>query len=185
MNRSVGTLKALQNRVRGWLPKEYSLPSHHRINLVGEFLRFQLLRSVYGIMLAALLVTPFGVYHSRVEPYVAGFLWGYHLPVGYIGLLLGVMVILYPRLDMFRRLRLSSFMPFIGLALLLSLLVFPSDSLINLIHGTSFSSAQIDLDYPVGRIAVLALSLLSIIIGAVSSLLPRKKQTTSQKSQNQ
>ena len=162
--------KSLERRVRGWLPKELSLPSYQRIKMVDQLMRLQLLRLVYGVMLSALLVTPFGVYHSRSEPYITGSLWGYHLPIGYVGLLLGIVVVLYPRLNALRSLRLSSLMPFIGLFLLLSFYFSPNYYFINLLHGTSFSSFQIDVDFPLGNLAVLWLSLLSIALGLVSFL---------------
>jgi hypothetical protein len=136
--------------------------------MVDHFMRFQLLRLAYGVMLGALLFTPFGVYHSRVEPYIIGYLWGYNLPVGYVGVLLGILAVLYPRLNALRRLRFSSFMPFIGLFLLLSFFFSPKDYFINLIHGTNFSPAEIDVDFAVGNSAVLGLSLLSIAFGLVS-----------------
>ena len=169
--------------LRGWLPKEPSLSTHQRIRMVDHIMRLQLLRLVYGMLLGALLVTPFGVYHSRSEPYIIGALYGYHLPIGYIGLLLGILVVLYPRLSTLRSLKFSSLMIFIGLSLLLSFLFFPKDYFINLLHGTSFSPSQIDVDYPIGNSAVLGLSLLSIVIGSFTLLCYRhpRKHAISQK----
>ena len=171
--------KYLKNHIRGWLPKELSLPTHQRIKMVDHIMRLQLLRLVYGVILGALLVTPFGVYHSRSEPYIIGSLWGYHLPIGYVGLLLGLLVVLYPRLSTLRSLKFSSLMIFIGLSLLLSFLFFPKDYFINLLHGTSFSSSQIDVDFSLGNSAVLGLSLLSIIFGLISvfTRYPKKEAT--------
>ncbi len=160
--------KHLAAFVRGWLPKEFSLPSHQRIRMIDHFMRLHFLRLAYGVMLGALLVMPFGVYHSRVEPYIMGYLWGYNLPVGYAGLLLGIAAVLYPRFNALRRVRFSSFMPLIGLFLLLSFFFSPKDYFINLIHGTNFSPAQIDLDFALGNAAVLYLALLSIAFGLLS-----------------
>jgi hypothetical protein len=67
--------KHLENSIRGWLPKELTLPRNQRTRIVDQFMRLHFLRLAYGVMLGALLVTPFGVYHSRVEPYVTGYLW--------------------------------------------------------------------------------------------------------------
>jgi FtsH-binding integral membrane protein len=175
--------KYLENRIRGWLPKELSLPSYQRIKMV-DYHALQYLRLVYGIMLGALLVMPFGVYHSRSEPYITGYLWGYHLPIGYVGLLLGIVVVLYPRLNALRSSRFSSLMPFIGLSLLLSFYFSPNYYFINLLHGTSFSSFQIDVDFPLGNSAVVGLSLLSIALGLVSFLCYRypRKQAINRKS---
>ena len=131
-------------------------------------MRLHFLRLAYGVTLAFLLVMPFGVYHSRVEPYITGYLWGYNLPIGYVGLLLGIAAVLYPKLNKLRNVRFSSFMPFIGLFLLLFFFFSPKDYFINLIHGTTFSSFQIDVDFAVGNSAVLGLSILSIAFGLVS-----------------
>jgi hypothetical protein len=128
-------------------------------------MRLQLLRLAYGVILVALLITPFGVYHSRVEPYILGSLWGYHLPIGYAGLASGTLVIFWPKLSVSKKLRFGWLMALIGLFLLLSFIFTPKDYFINLIHGTSFESGQIDADYPVGNSIVLGLSLLSIVLG--------------------
>ena len=137
--------KYLENHFRGWIPKEFSLPTHQRIKMIDYFMRLHFLRLAYGVMLAALLVTPFGVYHSRVEPYIIGFLWGYHLPVGYVGLLLGTAAVLYPKLNKHRSVRFSSFMPFIGLFLLLSFFFSPKDYFINLALGRLMLTLQLEI----------------------------------------
>ena len=159
--------KRLEKRIHGWLPK-VTLPHDQRIRMGNRFMQLQLLRVAYGVMLGALLFIPFGVYHSRVEPYITGYLWGYNLPVGYVGLLLGVVAILYPRLDALRRLKFSAFLLFIGLSLFLTFLFSPGDYFINLFNGTNFSSAQIDVDFAVGNSAVLYLALLSMVVGSLS-----------------
>ena len=125
----------------------------------------QPLRLVYGLMLFAILFTPFGVYHSHLEPYIIGNLWGYDLPIGYIGLASGLLVILYQKIDFLKNLKFGSIMIVIGIFLLLSFLFSPKDFFINLLYGTSFSAGQIDIDYPVGNSAVWRLSLFSIITG--------------------
>jgi hypothetical protein len=160
--------KHLAAFMRGWLPKEFSLPSYQRIRMIDHFMRLHFLRLAYGVTLVFLLVMPFGVYHSRVEPYIMGYLWGYNLPVGYVGLLLGIAAVLYPKLNNRRNSRFSSFMPLIGLLLLLSFFFSPKDYFINLINGTNFSSIQIDVDFAVGNSTVLGLSILSIAFGLVS-----------------
>ena len=149
--------KHLAAFMRGWLPKEFSLPSYQRIRMIDHFMRLHFLRLAYGVTLVFLLVMPFGVYHSRVEPYIMGYLWGYNLPVGYVGLLLGIAAVLYPKLNNRRNSRFSSFMPLIGLLLLLSFFFSPKDYFINLINGTNFSSIQIDVDFAVGNSTVLGL----------------------------
>jgi hypothetical protein len=133
--------------------------------MADYFSRLQVLRLLYGVMLCLILVTPFGVYHSVSEPYIIGYLWGYNLPIGYVGLLCGVAMILYPRLNTLKSSGFSSLMPFIGLILLISFLVTPNYYFINLLQGTSFSSGQIDVDFQVGNSAAMAFSLLSIALG--------------------
>ena len=127
----------------------------------------QLVRLIYGIALAFLALTPFGAYHSISEPYVSGFLWGYNLPVGYIGLLLGILVILYPRFAVTRILRFSSVIVIIGLSLYLAFALSPTSYFINLLHGTNFISGQIDVDSPIGNLIVVWLSLFSVASGLV------------------
>lgn len=127
----------------------------------------QPLRLVYGLVLVAILFTPFGVYHSISEPYIIGSLWGYHLPVGYAGLASGIIAILYPKLALVKNLRFGSFMILIGLFLLLSFFFSPKDYFVNLFHRTSFEGGQIDVDYPAGNSIVWGLSILSIATGSV------------------
>ena len=132
-----------------------------RLYMTHKTLR--LLQLVYGVIVAALLLVPFGVYHSRAEPYVTGSLWGYHLPIGYVGLVSGVLAIIHPKSGNLKKIGFGSFMTLIGIFLLLSFIFSPKDYFINLMHGTSFNS--VDVDYPVGNSAVLGLSLLSIVPG--------------------
>ena len=134
---------------------------------------FKFLRVAYGLLLVAVLFVPFGVYHSTVEPYIIGFLWGYHLPVGYVALVSGLAVILYPKLTALKG-RLDFLVVVIGLVLLFSLALIPKEFSINLLHSTSFSAAQIDVDYGVGNGVVWLLSLLSLALGfMLRAKLPR------------
>jgi hypothetical protein len=121
------------------------------------------LRLVYGVILAALLLVPFGVYHSGAEAYVTGSLWGYNLPIGYVGLISGVLAIIHPKIGNLKKMGFGSFMTLIGIFLLLLFVLSPKDYFINLIHGTCFDS--VDVDYPVGNSAVLGLSPFSIVSG--------------------
>jgi hypothetical protein len=125
----------------------------------------QTLRLVYGLLLAAILFIPFGVYHSLLEPYIIGYLWGYDLPIGYVGLTLGLLVVLSQKIDFVKALKFGSVMMVIGIFLILTFLFQPKDFFINLFHGTSFSPGQIDIDYQIGNSAVLGISLFSIITG--------------------
>lgn len=127
------------------------------------------LRLAYGLALIAIIFTPFGVYHSISEPYIIGSLWGYHLLVGYAGLVLGILVILYPKIGFVRNLRFGSVMILIGLFLILSFIP-PKDYFVNMIHGTTFDPGQIDVDYPAGNSVVLALSILSLAMGLASRI---------------
>jgi hypothetical protein len=126
-----------------------------------------LLRLAYGSMLVAVLFVPFGVYHSTVEPYVTGYLWGFLLLVGYVAAASGITVILYPRLPALKKLRFDTLLLLIGLALLFFVLVIPREFAVNLFNGTSFSPGQVDIDYAVGNAVVLFLAILSGITGVL------------------
>ena len=122
----------------------------------------------YGVALALVLLAPFGVYHSIVQPYILGWLWGYYLPIGFIGLAFGILVVLYPKLTFIRtRLRLNSLMIIVGILLLVSAYLTPETYFVNMLHGTNFSYGQIDFDYPFGYLVVLTLALFSIAGGTV------------------
>ena len=121
----------------------------------------QFFRLAYGLALASLLFIPFGVYHSTSEPYITGLLYGFHLPTGYIGLLLGITMVLYPKFAKVKNLRFETLLLLAGFFILLSLF-FPSEYFINVLNKTSFNSSQIDIDYPVGNLAVWGLSILSL-----------------------
>ena len=124
----------------------------------------QPLRFVYGITLIALLFVHFGVYHSFSEPSVMGILWGYYLPIGYIGLALGLLVIFYPKIAVVKKLGFGLMMAVIGFVLVFSLLLSPKDFFVNLLHNTSLSSGYIDIDYAIGNWLVWALTLFSITL---------------------
>jgi hypothetical protein len=164
---------AIEQRIRGWLPKEKPSPSSQTIGMLSHLTSFYFMRLAYGVVLGSLLVVPFGVYHSVSEPYVTGYLWGYDLPIGYAGLLLGVLTIFYPRINRLRSLRFSSLIPIIGISLLLTLVFSPNYYFVNLLHGTSFSSFQIDVDFQLGNSAVVGLSFLSMVLGLASATLSR------------
>ena len=125
---------------------------------------FKVLRVIYGVLLIAVLFVPFGAYHSRTEPFITGFLWGYELPVGYVALVSGLAVLLYPKLSLLKG-RLDFAVMMIGLVLLLSLSLSSKEFFINLFNGTSFSAGQIDVDSPVGNVVIWGLSLFSLALG--------------------
>lgn len=125
---------------------------------------FKVLRVAYGVLLIAVLFIPFGDYHSRAEPYIAGFLWGYELPVGYVALVSGLAVLFYPKLPLLKG-RLDFVVVMIGLVLLLSLSISSKDFFINLLNGTDFNAGQIDVDSAVGNVVVWVLSLFSLALG--------------------
>ncbi len=125
----------------------------------------RLFRLIYGILLAALLFTPFGVYHSTSEPYIQGNLFGYNLPVGYVGVILGILVIASPKLGFLKNRNFGSLMVLIGLLLFVSFAFSPKGFFINLIHGTNFDSFRIDVDYPSGNALAVLLSCISVAVG--------------------
>jgi hypothetical protein len=125
---------------------------------------FKVLRVVYGTLLVAVLFVPFGTYHSTVEPYVTGTLWGYQLPVGYVGLVAGLAVLFSPKLQLLKG-RLDFAVVTIGLVLLLSMLLSSREFFINLVNGTNFTTTQLNVDSSVGNLVVWGLSLLSLALG--------------------
>jgi hypothetical protein len=64
-----------------------------------------------------------------------------------------------------KSLKVGSVMMVIGFFLILTFLFEPKTFFINLVHGTSFSTGQINIDYQIGNSAVLEISLFSIIVG--------------------
>jgi hypothetical protein len=176
--------KRIELQVRGWLPKENPSPREQTTSILSHLTRLHLVQMTYGVTLGVLLVMPFGVYHSISEPYITGYLWGYDLPIGYVGLLLGILAVLYPKVSHLRSLKFSSLMPIIGPFLLLTLIFSPNYYFINLLHGTSFSSFQIDVDFQLGNSAVVGLSILSIALGLASATIlgTRNKQEVNRKS---
>ena len=71
------------------------------------------------------------LFQSRT--YIIGYLWGYHLPVGYAGFIAGIMVVLYSKLALVRKLRFGSIMIVVGLFLFLSFFFWPKVYSINLL----------------------------------------------------
>lgn len=161
--------KSLENRIRGWIPKEPSVPSQ-TVSAFNVLKRLELARLAYGVMLSALLITPFGVYHSRVEPYIIGSLWGYNLPIGYIGLILGIQVILFPRTVFARKPSFGVAMVVIGVLLIGSVYLVPRESFINWINGTNFSGSQIDVDFAIGNAITLFMGMFSVVAGLVARI---------------
>jgi hypothetical protein len=128
------------------------------------------MRLAYGMALIAVLFTPFGVYHSRVEPYIVGSLWGYNLPIGYIGLALGMLMLLFPKTILAKKASLGVALVVTGFFLIGSLYLIPKESFINWINGTNFSGSQIDVDFAIGNAITLFMGLFSIIAGIVARL---------------
>ena len=132
----------------------------------------QILRLAYGAVLFAVLFLPFGLYNTMAEPYVSGALWGFMLPVGYIAAASGLAIIFYPRSKLLRKLGLGYLVMAVGVSLLLSLLLYPRELTINLLHGTN----MIDIDYSTFTGAVFWLSLLSIVAGIAIKMTRIKTQ---------
>jgi len=173
---------SIAQRIRGWVPKSTSYPVQDTSKLNGDryFTKISaVMRMVYGLALIAILFTPFGVYHSRVEPYIAGSLWGYSLPIGYIGLALGIIAILFPKTILARKTSFGLAMVAIGVLLIGSLYLVPREPFINWINGTNFSSSQIDIDFVAGNAITLLIGLASILAGITSRIsvhFPKRNQ---------
>ena len=121
----------------------------------------QILRLAYGAVLFAVLFFPFGLYHTKAEPYVSGAVWGFMLPVGYIAAASGLTIIFYPRLKLLRKLGLGYLLMVVGVLLVLSLLLYPRELTISLLYGTN----MIDIDYSTFTGVVFWISLLSVVAG--------------------
>ena len=126
----------------------------------------RIFRVLLGIGFVSNLILPFGVYHSYVEPYVIDYLWGYKSPVGWIGLVLGLLLLAYPRTPVARKLSIGLFMVISGTLLLASVVITPSVTydLLNLWHGTSIRAW--DIDRSTMNLWPVFLSIASIVIGA-------------------
>jgi hypothetical protein len=121
----------------------------------------QFLRLAYGAVLIVVLFLPFGLYNTMAEPYVSGAVWGFMLPVGYVAAASGVALITYPRSRLLRRLGFGYLLMVVGVSLLLSLILYPRELSISMLHGTN----MIDIDYSTFTGAVFWLSLLSVASG--------------------
>jgi len=166
--------KTIIGALRGWIPKSTSNPVQRtrKLNTGAYGAKITgVMRIVYGFALMAILFTPFGVYHSRVEPYIVGSLWGYSLPIGYIGLAVGIIAILFPKTILARKTSFGLAMVVIGVLLIGSLYLVPREPFINWINGTNFSSSQIDIDFVAGNAITLVIGLASIIAGIFVSLM--------------
>ena len=171
----------LEKRIRGWIPKSTSYPTQNtnKVNVEGYFAKITMaMRLVYGMALVAVLFTPFGVYHSRVEPYIVGSLWGYNLPIGYMGLALGIIAILFPRTILARKSSFGIAMVAIGVLLIGSLYLVPREPFINWINGTNFNSSQIDIDFAVGNAVTLLIGIFGIIAGVATKISIRSLRKT-------
>jgi hypothetical protein len=123
---------------------------------------FRLLRWAYGGFLIAVLFVPFGVFHTMVEPYVVGALWGLMLPVGYVSAASGVALILYSRSKSLKNLGLGYLLMLSGALMLLSAL-FPRELSISLLYGTN----AVDMEYSIFNGTVVWLALINIAAGLV------------------
>jgi hypothetical protein len=119
------------------------------------------LRFIYGPALIAVMTAPFGVYHSLSEARIMGTLWGYHLPIGYLGLALGLLVMAYPHTGLAKKASFAALMTSIGFIFMITILLTPEEYFVSLIHQTNPETAMIDIDYPIGNSIVWGLSLLA------------------------
>jgi hypothetical protein len=142
---------------------------------VGIALNSKPLRSVYGAALVALVVAPFGVYHSLSEASIVGTLWGFYLPIGYLGLALGLLVMAYPKTGLTKKLSFTSLMVIIGFLLIVTALVTPKEYFVSLIHHANPATAMIDIDYPIGNWLVWGLTLFSVAAGLLLRIRGRRE----------
>ncbi len=113
----------------------------------------------------SLLLAPFGIYHSFSEASVMGSLWGYHLPIGYLGLAAGLLVVAYPKIALTKKVSLGSLLIIIGVLLIVTQALTPEKYFAGLIHGATSNTAAIDIDYPFGNWLVWGLVFVSVAGG--------------------
>jgi hypothetical protein len=94
-----------------------------------------------------------------------GTLWGYHLPIGYLGLASGLLVMAYPKTGLTKKMSFASLMIVIGFLLIITALLTPKEYFVSLIHQANPNTALIDIDYPIGNWLVWGLTLFSVTIG--------------------
>lgn len=128
-------------------------------------MNFKPLRVLFGIALMSLLLAPFGIYHSFSEASVMGSLWGYHLPIGYLGLVAGLLVVAYPKTGLTKKVSLSSLLIVIGVLLIITQALTTEKYFAGLIHGATSNTAMIDIDYPFGNWLVWGLIFVSVAGG--------------------
>jgi len=133
--------------------------------VVGIELNFKPLRFIYGAALIAVMIAPFGIYHSLSEARIMGTLWGYHLPIGYLGLALGLLVMAYPHTGLTKKVSFAALMTSIGFLFMITILLTPEEYFVSLIHQANPETAMIDIDYPIGNSLVWGLSLFSVTTG--------------------
>ena len=127
------------------------------------------IRIVLGFGFFSNLVLPFGVYHSYVEPYVTDYLWGYKMPFAWIGFLVGLLLLAYPRTPLVKKLNVGQLLVLGGIILLASLLAMPllTNNILNLWHGTDTNAWDVDRETLI--LWPLILSISSIVTGVVLS----------------
>jgi hypothetical protein len=113
----------------------------------------------------SLLLAPFGIYHSFSEASVMGSLWGYHLPIGYLGLTAGLLVVTYPKTELTKKVSFAALLIVIGVLLIVTQALTSEKYFAGLIHGTTSNTAAIDIDYPFGNWLVWGLVLASVVGG--------------------
>ncbi len=135
-------------------------------------------RTLFGTAFILLLFFPFGVYHSMAEPFISGFLWGFKLPVGWIGLIIGSMLLAYPKLPL-DRISPFGYLVAIGAALVLASLEVPirPEAVVNFWHGTNIPY-DVDKYYTYTafvRSLCMPIIVIGFLIGSLEVLLRRYK----------
>ena len=127
---------------------------------------YDLVKTAYGFLLVLLMIMPFGVYGT---PQTQGILMGYQLPMGYAGLVTGLLTIFHRRLLLLKRVNPGHILLVGGALLVLAVRFTDPDYFINLWHGTSFENWQIDVErYSVGTILTLLIGLVGLAIAMPS-----------------
>ena len=87
------------------------------------------------------------------------------MPIGYLGLVAGLLVVAYPKTGLTKKVSLSSLLIVIRVLLIITQALTTEKYFAGLIHGATSNTAMIDIDYPFGNWLVWGLIFVSVAGG--------------------
>ena len=130
-------------------------------------------RSMFGIICIIALFSPLAVYHYLGEASISGTLWAFMTPIGYVALILGIILVLYPKLWLHRRLRFPNLLIASGILMIIIYLVQPVKFFLALWHGTTVEY-DIDMYSPLVSLPFY-LGVVSLLYGVFSKGLHKRR----------